>query len=143
MTLVQAMQTALPSVQAGDSLTAAAERMRDGGCVALPVVDDQGDVIGTLSVQDLAYRLGNAAAPTEDKVGALIRPDPVCCPPETPLEEVAELISRQRQPAVLVKAPQGPILGMVDIFQILDALTPPQAAAGPVPDYVQRVRGEA
>jgi len=143
MTLVQAMRSDLPSVSASASLAEAAALMEHSGCQTLPVLDDQARLVGAISVTDLADRLGRAGDVDLGVVRDAMQVSPLRCAPDASPDEVRRLLSRQRQPAVLVMEDRGTILGAIDVYQVLAMLDASPGAAGPEPDYVQRVRGES
>lgn len=121
----------------------AAALMEQSGCQMLPVLDDQARLVGAISVTDLAYRLGRAGDGDQVVVQDAMQTSPPCCSPNASPDELRRLLSTERQPAVLVMENGGTVLGAIDAYQVLDMLDPSQAAAGPEPDYVQRVRGKA
>lgn len=143
MTLVQAMRADVPSLGEEASLKEAATQMRQAKCLLALVVSERGRLIGSLSIEDLAHRLANSPDPSRRTIRAAVRTDPLCCTIEASLEEVQALMSSHRELAVLVTEPGGAVVGVIDVLGVLDALGPPQRAAGPEPDYVHRVRGDA
>ncbi len=142
MTLVQAMRADVPSLQPDASLREAAAQMRQAKCLVVPVLDEQGHLVGSLSVQDLAYRLAHSPQPALRTIRPAVCFEPVCCGSQARLEEVQALMCAHRQPAVLVTDPKRQVLGVIDVFQLMEVLCSPQAAAGPEPEYSRRVRGE-
>ncbi|WP_200383240.1 CBS domain-containing protein [Thiococcus pfennigii] len=142
MTLVQAMRADVPKLQPDVSLREAAAQMHQAKCLVAPVLDERGRLTGSLSVHDLVYRLANSPQPSLRTIRPAVRSDPVCCASAASLEEVQALMCAHRQPAILVIDPSGQVLGVIDVFQLMDALCSPQGAAGPEPEYSRRVRGE-
>lgn len=143
VSLVQAMWTHYPIVGVNDCLKDAAALLETSGAVLLPVVDD-GYLVGTLSATDLAFCLANGGEGHRCTVRDATRPAPPRCTPDATLEQVRALMCQHRQPAVVVTERDGhSVVGVIDAFQVLAALGPVPAAAGPEPDQVRRVRGGA
>jgi arabinose-5-phosphate isomerase len=141
MTLVQAMRTDLPILRPDTSLGEAALRMDHARAAMLAVVED-GRVAGSLSALDLLQRVltGGQNAGVATVGDAMVR-NPLCCEPGSTLEQVRALLRTHRQPSVLITEPDGQLVGLIDVFDVLAALDA-ASAAGPEPDYVKRVRGE-
>lgn len=143
MTLVQAMQVDVPALRPETTLVEAAAQMRQATYLLLPVLNEQGRLAGSLSLHDLAHRLANSPDPSRRTIRAVVRSDPLCCGSETSLEEVQKLMRTHREQTILITEPSGIVLGVIDMLGVVDALATPQRAAGPEPDHVHRVRGDA
>jgi len=142
MTLIQTMRTDFTTLDPGCNLEEAAEVMRQSGHWLLPVC--QGPrLVGSLSLRDLVtdYRRDEDERSAQKTVVEAMARNPVSCGMETPLEEVRNLICSSRQPAICVTNADGDLVGMIDVFEVIDALTAPHAFSGPEPEGVRRVRG--
>jgi len=143
MTLIQATRTDYPSVTVETSLHDAAALMITTGCTRLPVVDVERRLLGLVTALDL---LASSSAQTADTwevaVRDLMSAPSAVCPPQTTLEAVRDLMRKRREPIVLVAEQDGRLLGAVDVFAVLDAVTAPQHSEGPEPEEVKQVRGE-
>ncbi|MFD2110397.1 CBS domain-containing protein [Thiorhodococcus fuscus] len=135
------MRTDFTTLDPDCDLKEAAEVMRQSSHWLLPVCHGP-RLVGSLSLRDLVteYRRdeGERGAPT---VAEAMTRNPVSCGMEIRLEEVRSLICRTRQPAICVTNVDGDLVGMIDVFEVIDALTAPQAFSGPEPEGVRRVRG--
>jgi CBS domain-containing protein len=143
MTLIQAMRSDHPSVEADRSLMHAAALMEEPRCTLLPVIDTQGCLVGVLTALDLirAYLVGDMD-PGSGCVRDVMSVDPVGCPPDSSLDDVRDLMLHQRRTAVPVVQSDGRLLGVVLLLDVVDALTEPRTTTGPESEYVKRVRGE-
>ncbi|MTW21073.1 CBS domain-containing protein [Allochromatium palmeri] len=139
MTLIQTMMTDFTTLDPGCNLWEAAEAMRQSGHWLLPVCHGP-RLVGSLSLRDLFTRDEGERGAQKTVAEAMTR-NPVSCGMETRLEEVRNLICRSRQPAICVTNADGNLVGMIDVFEVIDALTAPQAFSGPEPEGVRRVRG--
>jgi CBS domain-containing protein len=143
MTLIQATRTHYPSVEVETSIHDAAALMIATGCAWLPVVDVERRLLGLVTALDLLASSSAPAAGTgEVAVGDLMSAPPAVCPPQTTLEAMRDLMRKRREPIVLVAEQDGRLLGAVDVFAVLDAVTAPQSCEGPEPEEVKQVRGE-
>lgn len=140
MTLINAMRTDFPVVDPESTLAAAASRFGETGFCSLPVVD-QGRLVGALDSLDVAARAVNGELdPARAHVGMLMRREPVCCGPETTLDEARHLMLRERVNTLFVTESGPRLVGVIDLVGLLMAA---QAAssAGPEPEWNERVRG--
>jgi len=142
MTLVQAMHRRPPVTTPDATLRSVAKQMASTRMSLLPVVA-KGRVVGTVSALDLAARsIGGGLDADRRTVRAVMRPDPPSCRPEDTVARVREQMRELRSVTLPVIAADGELVGLVDLFDVENAADG-GTAAGPAPDMVQRVRGEA
>ena len=146
MTLVQAMQPCPPVIAPDATLSSAAKQMASNRMPLLPVVHD-GRMVGTLSALDLiAISITEASdpdqSPDQRKVSGAMRPDPPSCRPEDTVAQVREQMRTLRMPTLPVTGANGELVGLIDLFD-LEAAEDAGVAAGPEPEMVERVRGDA
>jgi CBS domain-containing protein len=142
MTLIQAMQRQ-PAVTAPEAtLRGAVRRMTETRMPLLPVLSGE-RLVGTLSVLDVTAQI-LVGAPDSDwgQVATLMRTDPPTCRPADSLALVRERLCALRLPALPVIEDEGRLVGLADLFDVQRALDAP-SAAGPEPEMVRRIRGEA
>ena len=70
-----------------------------------------------------------------------MRPDPPSCRPEDTVAQVREQMHALRMPTLPVTEANGELAGLVDLFDLEAAKD--AGVAGPEPEMVERVRGEA
>jgi CBS domain-containing protein len=137
------MRTDLPVLRPDDTLAEAAERMAAAGVLLLPIADDQDRALGAVTALDvMAHRATGSAASEQVAVRDAAYRQPVSCEPGTALAQVRAQLCAERQIAALVVEPDGRLLGVLDIFDVLQAESAPRSA-GPEPEHVHRVRGDA
>ncbi|WP_296898777.1 CBS domain-containing protein [Thiohalocapsa sp.] len=142
MTLIQTMQRRPASTTPEATLRSAAKQMASHHCALLPVIA-RGRLVGTLSaLETTARRVGSRMDPDRRTVRAVMRPDPPTCRPEDTVAQVCEQMRALRQPVLPVIEANGELVGLVDLFDI-EAAGAAGSVAGPEPDMVKRVRGEA
>jgi magnesium transporter len=84
--------------------------------VYLYVLEGGSRLVGTVSLRKLLV------APVEQRVGELMRPNPIAVTPETDQEEVARIVSRYDLAAVPVVRADGRMLGVVTVDDVIDIL---------------------
>lgn len=127
------------------SLAQAAARMLDLDTDVL-AVRNEGVLVGTLSVHDLALAgYGGGCDPHLACVADVLTPRIAFCPLGTDLEAALHLMNEMGVEALLVGEPEGEavLLGLVTRRRVLEALADPDLVPrGPLPEHVQRVRGQ-
>jgi len=117
------MTTEVATLGANDSLAIADDVMRLGRIRHLPVVDDDGSVIGIVSQRDLfrgalARALGYGEHAQSRVIGMLLvkevmTSDVLCVSPETPLAEAAQLMLDRKVGALVVTEASGRLVGIL------------------------------
>jgi CBS domain-containing protein len=114
------MSTDVFSIGPGDSVMSAACRMRDANVEFLLVCNAAGNVLGTLSVRDVAVRLA-----AEDRIASrssvddIMTPEVVSCRATDDLARAHELMSRENTPRVLVTNDEGRLQGVVNLRDVV------------------------
>lgn len=118
---------------------------KSGGFCHLPVVDDQGRLVGMVTEDEIRHFLETAPPPSvmqrQHRVEQVMRPPIATVPPDYPLEEAARLMIRHDLSGLPVVEPDGRLVGIItrsDIFaRFADALgadTPALRITVRVPD---------
>lgn len=103
----------------GDSAQHAALIMRAENVGFLPVCDEGGCVVGTLTDRDLAMRVCTAAVPaSEISVGAVMTRDLVACRPEDDLSEAERKMAEYGKSRILVTDGATRLLGVISLTDI-------------------------
>lgn len=96
---------------------------KSGGFCHLPVVDDEGRLVGMITEEEIRHFLATAPPPSvmqrQHRVEQVMRPPVATVPPDYPLEEAARLMVRHNLSGLPVVAPDGRLVGIVtrsDIF---------------------------
>jgi CBS domain-containing protein len=104
-----------------DSVAHVAGRMRARHVGFLPVCNDHGQVIGTITDRDLTIRVLADRLSPETPVQAVMSKGPITCRPDAPLAEIEGMMERYyKWRIVVVDARRRPI-GIVSISDIADA----------------------
>ena len=120
MQCMDVMSTDVFSIGPGDSVMSAACRMRDANVEFLLVCNAAGNVLGTLSVRDVAVRLA-----AEDRIASrssvddIMTPEVVSCRATDDLARAHELMSRENTPRVLVTNDEGRLQGVVNLRDVV------------------------
>lgn len=142
------MTTGAATVRPEASLAEAAQLMLDHRISGLPVVDGQEKLVGVITEGDflrpdqerkrrLLEVLASGGTVGADqlhsrRVEELMTRDPIAIGAETPLEEVVELMNRQKVKRLPVVA-QGKVVGIVSRANLLLALLRKSQSAGGTP----------
>ena len=146
------MASPVKTVKPRDTIRAAIETMLGSHMSGLPVVNDEGQLVGVLSEGDLLRRselgtekhrsrwmeflLGPGRAATDyvqthgRYVEDLMTPDPIVIEPDAPLEKVVELMESKKIKRVPVVR-GGAVVGIITRADLLAALLAAEKAAAP------------
>ena len=109
------MTRVVETVGPGDTLQAAAEKMRARGVGLLPVVDG-GRLVGVLTDRDITVRgTAEGGDPTRVTVRAVMSPGPVTCSPDEAAAAVAARMRDRRVRRVVVLDPSDRLAGVVSV----------------------------
>jgi len=123
----------------GETVLAATRRMNDEH-VGSVLVMDRGRLVGIFTERDVLRRVvGACRLPERTPLAEVMTAEPVCCLPETPLDDVAELMHGRRIRHVPVVEPSGSVIGLVSIGDVnARRFTRCEVALHQVEDYVWR-----
>lgn len=125
---VDSVMTSNPvTLEADASLGDAAETLLRGGFRHLPVVDEQGRLVGMLSERDLRTRLGvemegfwdATLEALSEPVSEAMTPDPVSVRSGTPLAKALEALALERVGALPVVDEADQLLGILSYVDVL------------------------
>src|SRR5207253_2211913 len=111
-----------------DPVCDVAARMRARNVGFLPVVDDDGTVIGTITDRDLAIRVLADDLPSYVPVGRVMSRGVVMCAPEASLREAEELMRRNRKSRIVCVDQHGRPVGVISLSDVVGAETSGRAA---------------
>jgi len=98
-----------------DKLADCATMMRELNVGAIPVVDDNSNLIGIITDRDIAVRaVSKGINPNEAEVGDFMTPSPITVEPETNVEDAAELMA-DNQIRRLPVVRNGRLVGIVSL----------------------------
>ena len=114
------MQQEIAFVQPEDSAQRAAQMMREENVGFLPVCDETGCVVGTITDRDLAIRVcAEGGDPADFAVGEIMTRALVTCRPEDELTKAEELMARFKKSRILVTDEADRLLGIISVTDIV------------------------
>jgi CBS domain-containing protein len=120
MRCAEIMKTDLECVSVRDGAGDAARRMRDRNIGFLPVCDDSGKVVGTLTDRDIAVRVVAEEMPPSTPVETVMSREVVACRPQDDISEAEQLMASHRISRILCideeRRPTG-VISLSDIAQ--------------------------
>lgn len=99
-----------------------ANRMRIRGVGFLPVCDDDGEVVGTITDRDLAVRVLARRMPHDIPVHRVMSSHPVTCRPEDDLSEAEHLMRRHQKSRVVCVGHRGHPVGVISLSDVAEAV---------------------
>jgi CBS domain-containing protein len=112
--MTREVETILPTA----TVLEAARRMRDLDIGFLPVCEDNGAPVGTLTDRDIVVRAVAEEKRYQTKVEDVMTPDVVACRPYDDLERAEELMRANQVSRVLVVDDDGRIAGVISLADI-------------------------
>jgi len=118
------MKTEVECCALDEPVEVAAERMRSRNIGFLPVCDEDGVVVGTLTDRDLALRvLGEHRIPEDTLVQDVMSAEPVDCSPDDDLSIAEELMAMHKKSRIICsdvgRHPVG-VISLSDIARVED-----------------------
>jgi CBS domain-containing protein len=118
------MKTDVACCRSDDSVTVAAKRMKTRNVGFLPVCDEAGAVLGTVTDRDLALRVLADHRPSEGTTAQdVMTPELICCSPEDELEVAEELMAQYRKSRIVCaddhRRPVG-VISLSDLARVED-----------------------
>ncbi|MBV9850989.1 MAG: CBS domain-containing protein [Armatimonadetes bacterium] len=127
-TVAEAM-TPLPEALDPDAgIRRAAQMMRDGDYGVVPLVDDQGVLVGVVTDRDIVVRAVAEGRDADTPVRHCMTDDPDTVAQDTPLEQ-AMTVMTARQVRRLPVVENGRLVGMLSLADIAVSAAPPDAKA--------------
>jgi len=133
------MTTELITIGTEQSVIEAQHCMRDNHIRRIPVVDDDGSLVGIVSQRDILNFLpsildgspsGTSSLAGSTKVGTIMTCAPMCVTPLTPLETVAQLMRQHKIGGMPVVDDSGTLVGIITESDIFSAFMEVLGAGG-------------
>jgi CBS domain-containing protein len=103
-----------------DSVQQAALLMRQENVGFLPVCDESGCVVGTLTDRDLALRVcAEGIAPKQVSVGEVMTPEVVCCLPEDDLTHAERLMADHCKSRIVIVDEAAHLRGIISLADVV------------------------
>jgi acetoin utilization protein AcuB len=110
------MTEAVQTIHADDLLETAAQKMTQGRFRRMPVVDQNGVLIGILSERDLRQHHGYLPV---TRVSAAMTEHPITIAPDAPIETAAELLLEHKIGGLPVVSQEGNLTGIITETDLL------------------------
>lgn len=108
------------SCASGMNLAQAADLMWTGRCGALPVVDDEGDVIGILTDRDICLRVATRdCRPSEMTAGEAMTRRVAVCHPDDDIHSALKTMRSRKVRRLPVVSSEGRLVGMLSVSELL------------------------
>ncbi len=129
--------SAVYTAQAGQSLTDAAQILRDHGIGAVVIVDHHIKPIGVLSERDIVRALADLGAGVLDApIRDFMSSDVISCTPDTPIDRLMETMTNRRVRHIPV-VEGGVLQGIVSIGDVVRVkIATAEAEAEALKDYI-------
>lgn len=115
------MKRYIEEVRPWDNLHTAARKMRDRDVGFLPVVDEQGQPVGTLTDRDLVVRcLAEDKRPSNVAVREVMSTELVSCGRWDDLRVAEELMARHHKSRILCVGESGGLAGIISLADIAE-----------------------
>jgi CBS domain-containing protein len=114
------MKRNIQCLSSGDSVSAAATKMRDQNVGFLPVCDERMKVLGTITDRDIAIRLVAELRDGSTLVGQIMTREVVACEPEDDISDAAELMADQRKSRIMCIGDDGRLVGVISLSDIAE-----------------------
>lgn len=124
------MKQDVMSVHLTDTIQRAAQLMRDEDIGFLPVVEESGKLVGTLTDRDIAIRVSaDDRSSSQTAVGDVCTRQVISCAPDDDIRKCAELMSIHKKSRIPVCDRDGAVLGIVSLSDIAQYVPAKDAGA--------------
>ena len=103
-----------------DSVRDIARVMREENIGFVPICDEEGKPVGTITDRDLAIRVLAEGRSTDEKLGAFITREVVSCRVEQDIQEAERLMREHRKSRIIVCDDAGKVTGVISLHDIAD-----------------------
>lgn len=142
MKVCDVMTTEVETVQMNSTLEEVASIMKVENVGAVPVVDEDDDLVGIITDRDIVLRcVADGKNPAETTVEEVLSPELQTIEPDVDVEEAARLMA-DRQIRRLPVCEDGELVGMLSIGDLAVKMPKMDASAEALRDISQGVRGE-
>ncbi len=113
------MKTDIVTIHEEDDLAMAARKMRDFGVGFLPVLDERGRPVGTITDRDVAIRaVAEDRLPSAICVEDVMTREVVSCDPDTDLRDAEEKMASARKSRLMICDSDGVLVGVISLSDV-------------------------
>src|SRR5258708_1320 len=141
MKVAEVMTTEVETVQMNSTLEEAASIMKVENVGAIPVVDEEDDLVGIITDRDIVVRcVAEGKDPADTNVEEVLSHELETIEPDVDVEEAARLMA-DKQIRRLPVCQDGELVGMISIGDLAVKATQPEASGAALRQISQGVRG--
>ena len=130
----EVMKKNVVKIGLAESARTAAELMRTGNLGFLPVTDEQGRAVGTITDRDLAIRVLADALDPSTSISTVMTKEVVSCKPTDDIETARHLMESYHKSRIVVSDDSGEVRGIISLSDL--AILAPTQQSG---DTLRRV----
>lgn len=117
----QVMKQDVEFVTPADNIHTAARKMRDKGVGFLPVCDENGKPVGTLTDRDIAIRVAaDDSRPSNVGVREVMTTELVFCNPQDDLRVAEERMAENRKSRIICTNDEGRLVGVISLSDVIE-----------------------
>lgn len=128
------MKQKVECVSPGETAARAAARMRDENIGFLPVCDQEGKVVGTVTDRDITIRLVAADKSSQTQVDEIMTRDVVAVHPKDDVEQAHRLMAQHHKSRIMCIDHLGHLMGIISLSDIAQ-----DQRSGPVSETLRAV----
>lgn len=114
-----AMTEKVESLRVNHTVQDAARRMREAKVGFLPICDDSGRVVGTVTDRDLTVRALAEGRDATTRVGDLMSRDIVACRPSDDIRIAQDLMARRHKARIVCTEADGRLVGVLGLSDLI------------------------
>jgi CBS domain-containing protein len=115
------MKTDVETCWVMDEVADVADRMRARGVGFMPVCDDAGEVVGTITDRDIAIRLVAHRLPHSSPIHRVMSSGPVTCSPHDDLTFAEDLMRRFHKSRIICVDERMRPIGVISLSDVVEA----------------------
>jgi CBS-domain-containing membrane protein len=123
------MKRQVECLRPGDTAQHAAVKMRNENIGFLPVCDEAGKVLGTLTDRDIAIRLVAQGKSATSAVSDIMTREVVACKPSDDIRHAERLLAEQKKSRIMCVDDAGRLVGVIGLSDIAQEEEGGQVAA--------------
>ena len=123
------MKTDVHCAKESDTVQSAARKMRDENIGFLPVCNESGRVVGTLTDRDVAIRLATEDRRSDEcRVDEIMTREVVACRPSDDLAQAERLMATSKKSRIVVLDQGGELRGVISLSDVAERDSATRAA---------------
>jgi CBS domain-containing protein len=112
------MKDGVLCVSPRDAVEHAAAAMRDGNLGFLPVCDQSGKVLATITDRDIAIRLVAARKPGTIAIEEIMTREVISCSPNDDIRRAQELMAKNHKSRIMCLDEDGDLVGVISLSDV-------------------------